>query len=223
MVTDMVMDTAMDMATATLPRAGIMKILKIQRKVVFFAEIKKPTLEVTSLNLSGLLLITPKIHLDARGYFFESFREDELMKFGFEERFVQENESKSNASVIRGLHMQSPPFAQDKLIRVVRGAIYDVAVDLRTSSPTYGHYCGVYLNGDNRLSLLVPKGFAHGFCCLENDTIVQYRCTDYYNGKSECGVKWNDPDLNIEWPITSAVVSEKDEKLPLLRDFKSPF
>jgi dTDP-4-dehydrorhamnose 3,5-epimerase len=173
--------------------------------------------------LRDLLILEPTIFADERGYFFESFRASLLEERGYSLNFVQDNESKSDRGVVRGLHMQAPPHAQDKLLRVVSGAIYDVAVDLRWGSPTYGQYFGLELNESNKSMLFVPKGFAHGFACLKDQTVVQYKCSNYYHKASECGIAWNDPTVGINWPVTEAVLSEKDLALPLLKDFKSPF
>lgn len=178
---------------------------------------------LTETPLSGLLILQPTVHADERGYFFESFRASLLQQRGYDLRFVQDNESKSNKGAVRGLHLQASPYGQDKLLRVVRGAIFDVAVDVRTASPTYGEYFGIELNEENKTTLFIPQGFAHGFCCLEDNTIVQYKCSNYYNKSSECGVSWSDPDIGIDWPVTDPIVSKKDAELPRLKDFKSPF
>ena len=178
---------------------------------------------ISSTPLDGLLIIEPKVFEDRRGYFFESFRLSALREFGVDLSFVQDNESSSNANVIRGLHLQSPPYGQAKLVRVVRGAIYDVAVDVRKESPTYGQYFGIELNEKNRTSFFIPEGFAHGFSCLADNTIVQYKCSNYYNKASECGLIWNDPDLNIDWKVSNPIISEKDEILSRFKDFNSPY
>lgn len=173
--------------------------------------------------LQGLLIIEPKVIRDDRGYFFESFRKSILSDRGIDIDFVQDNESMSNKGTIRGLHLQAPPFGQDKLLRVVRGSIYDVVVDVRKDSPTYGQSYGVELNGSNNLLFFIPQGFAHGFCCLEDQTIVQYKCSDYYDKDSEMGILWNDTALGIDWPTNNPVVSDKDKAHPVLADFNSPF
>lgn len=178
---------------------------------------------ISSTPLDGLLIIEPSVFADERGYFFESFRLSALRENGVNENFVQDNESCSNANVIRGLHLQSPPYGQAKLVRVVRGAIYDVAVDVRKESPTYGHFFGIELNEKNKTSFFIPEGFAHGFSCLADNTIVQYKCSNYYNKASECGLIWNDPALNIDWKVSNPIISEKDEILPFLKDFNSPY
>jgi len=173
--------------------------------------------------LQGLLILQPTVHSDERGYFCERFRASLLEAHGYDLRFVQDNESKSNKGAVRGLHLQAPPFGQDKLLRVVRGAIYDVAVDVRKDSPTYGKYFGIELNEGNKTTLFIPQGFAHGFCCLEDNSIVQYKCSNYYDKSSECGVAWDDPEIGIEWPVADPIVSEKDAMLPHMADFNSPF
>lgn len=165
----------------------------------------------------------PNVLHDERGYFFESLRLSMLEELGFDQSFVQENESMSHKGTLRGLHFQAPPFAQGKLIRVVSGSILDLAVDLRPSSQTYGQSFSIELSGKNKTSFYIPPGFAHGFYCFEDNTIVQYKCTDYYNRDSEMGILWNDPHLAIEWPEGDKIISEKDKTLPLFQDFQSPF
>ncbi|HAW20106.1 MAG TPA: dTDP-4-dehydrorhamnose 3,5-epimerase [Flavobacteriales bacterium] len=180
-------------------------------------------MKIKRTKIEGLILFEPTVFSDERGYFFENFRQEFLEESGVDLNFVQENESMSNAGSLRGLHLQAPPFAQDKLIRVVRGAILDVAVDVRKQSPTYGAHVAIELNEKNKHSFLVPKGFAHGFYCLEDNTIVQYKCSAYYNKDSEIGIIWNDPDIGIEWPQGPRILSKKDTVLPMFSDFKSPF
>jgi len=178
---------------------------------------------ITETPIDGLLIFSPIVIKDNRGYFFENFRSSWLEERGIKARFVQDNESKSDKNVLRGLHLQAPPYAQAKLLRVVRGSIYDVAVDLRKNSLTFGQYYGIELNEKNKTMLYIPEGFGHGFCCLEDQSIVQYKCSNYYNKASEIGVAWNDPEIQIEWPTKSPLISEKDEVLPNLSDFISPF
>ncbi|MEX2597427.1 MAG: dTDP-4-dehydrorhamnose 3,5-epimerase [Salibacteraceae bacterium] len=180
-------------------------------------------MNLVETSISGLLVIEPTIFSDDRGYFFESFRLSALAEHGIKVGFVQDNESKSNRGALRGLHLQAPPYAQAKLLRVVTGSIYDVAVDVRSDSPTYGKYFGLELSGENKKTLYIPEGFAHGFCCLENNTIVQYKCSNYYQPKSEMGLKWNDKNLGINWPDIDFIISEKDEQHPPLSDFNTPF
>ncbi len=178
---------------------------------------------ISETPIKGLLVFEPTVFKDERGYFFENFRLSWLEGRGVNTRFVQDNESKSDKNVLRGLHLQAPPFGQQKLLRVVKGAIYDVAVDLRKKSPTYGEYYGLELNEKNKAMLYIPEGFAHGFCCIEDDTIVQYKCSNYYNKASEIGIAWNDPEININWPVSNPLISEKDLILPSLDEFNSPF
>jgi len=173
--------------------------------------------------LPGLLLITPKVFQDHRGHFFESFREDVLSSHGLANNFVQDNQSLSNKGILRGLHFQAPPHAQGKFVRVISGAVLDVAVDIRKASPTYGQVAAVELNEQNFKMLYIPSGFAHGFLTLEDHTIFTYKCTDYYHPETEGGVRWNSPELNIPWNIEDPILSAKDEILPLFSEFISPF
>jgi dTDP-4-dehydrorhamnose 3,5-epimerase len=174
---------------------------------------------VRPLAIPDVKLIEPKVFRDERGFFSETFSERDLARVGLELRFVQDNHSLSNKrGVVRGLHFQIPPHAQDKLVRVTRGAIVDVAVDLREGSPTYGYYVSARISAENWLQILVPKGFAHGFCTLEPNTEVVYKVTDYYAADADRGVRWDDPALGIEWPVknSEAILSPKDAQLPAL-------
>lgn len=167
-------------------------------------------------DIAGLLVFEPQVFEDSRGYFFESFNEDTFKEQGIDCRWVQDNQSSSNYGVIRGLHYQLPPFAQSKLVRVLRGKILDVVVDIRKGSPTFGKsYCKV-LSAKNKRQLFIPKGFAHGFSVLSEKTEVLYKCDGLYNKKSEAGIIYNDPELNIDWriPAEDAIISEKDKQLP---------
>lgn len=170
-----------------------------------------------------MLIIEPRVLIDDRGYFFESFRQDRLREFGINEPFVQDNESKSEKNVLRGLHFQKPPYAQGKLVRVVKGAVLDVAVDIRQKSATFGQWFSHELTEENKTMLWIPVGFAHGFLTLRNETIFQYKCTNYYNQESEGSILWNDPDLNIQWNVKNPNISDKDQKAPLLNQLNSPF
>jgi dTDP-4-dehydrorhamnose 3,5-epimerase len=174
-------------------------------------------------KIEGLLLIEPDVFPDDRGYFYESYQKEKFRMLGIEANFVQDNESMSMKAVVRGLHFQSPPFAQGKLARVVRGSVMDVAVDLRKNFVTYGRWDSAILSAENKLMMWIPEGFAHGFFVLEENTIFQYKCTNYYNRESENCIVWNDPDLKIDWGIQNPVVSEKDLQGVLFRDLKSPF
>ena len=180
-------------------------------------------MEIIKTPLEGLLIIKPDVFEDERGYFFESFNYGKFHKLGLDLKFLQDNESKSKKGVLRGLHFQAPPFAQGKLVRVMRGSVLDVAVDIRKNSPTYGKWESIVLSGQNKWMYWIPEGFAHGFVTLEDDTIFFYKCTNIYNKESEGSILWNDPDLNINWGIQDPVISGKDKISPEFRDFTSPF
>lgn len=178
------------------------------------------------LEIAGLILFRPRKFADARGYFVETFNARAYREAGVATDFVQDNQSLSvDAGTIRGLHFQTPPEPQAKLIRVLAGAVYDVAVDLRGGSPTYGRWCAVTLTADGGEQLFVPRGFAHGFCTIEPNTLVAYKVDGYYAPACDSGLGWDDPDLAIPWPVAgkSAIVSDKDAKLPSFKAFKSPF
>jgi len=179
-------------------------------------------MQIESL-LSGLYLIKPKVFEDHRGHFFESFREDVLRENGVETNFVQDNQSLSQKGILRGLHFQAPPFSQGKLVRVLKGAVLDVALDIRKESETYGKFVCVELTEKNYQMLYIPPGFAHGFLTLEDNTIFTYKCTDYYHPEVEGGVLWNSPELSIPWNIDNPVLSAKDIVLPTFSEFVSPF
>lgn len=177
-------------------------------------------------QLAGLYLIEPKIWRDERGYFFESFQQKQFEEAGIDAVFVQDNQSLSQKGTLRGLHAQSEPFAQGKLVRVIQGKVLDVAVDIRKNSPTYGQHVAVELSGENFKMLWIPPGFLHGFLTLEDQTIFSYKVSGgLYNKASEIGVIWNDPDLAIDWQLNEGqiILSEKDKLLPAFSDFKSPF
>jgi len=180
-------------------------------------------MEISAFEIEGPLLITPKVFHDDRGYFYESYNETQMLANGIPYKFLQDNQSCSRKGVLRGLHFQAPPFEQGKLVRVIRGSVLDVAVDIRKSSPTYGQYIGVTLSEVNQKMLWIPPGFAHGFLSLEEDTIFLYKCTNVYDKASEGGLIWNDPDLRIDWGITDPLVSPRDLELPALHQFNSPF
>jgi dTDP-4-dehydrorhamnose 3,5-epimerase len=178
-------------------------------------------MRITEL-LPNLLLIEPKVFEDHRGHFFESYRQDALIDYG-NPTFVQDNQSLSHAGILRGLHFQREPHAQGKFVRVITGAVLDVALDIRKSSPTYGQFVAEKLTAANKRMLYIPPGFAHGFLTLEDNTIFTYKCTDYYAPASEGGVLWNSPSLNIPWGVEHPVLSAKDEILPDFSVFESPF
>jgi dTDP-4-dehydrorhamnose 3,5-epimerase len=180
-------------------------------------------MEIISTPIQDLLIIKPDIFKDERGYFFESYNYEKFEKILGNIHFVQDNESKSQAGVLRGLHFQKPPFAQGKLVRVIKGSVIDVAVDLRKDSPTFGKYFKVELSEENKLMYWIPPGFAHGFYTLSDDTIFSYKCTQVYNKESETSLRWNDPYLKIDWNVLSPILSAKDLEAPLFNDFINPF
>ena len=173
--------------------------------------------------ISGLILLQPAVFNDDRGCFFESYNHNEFKNLGIEDSFVQDNQSCSKKNVIRGLHFQIPPFAQAKLVRVVKGSVWDVAVDLRKESSTYGQHFSVLLSAENQIQFYIPVGFAHGFAALEEDTILIYKCSNFYHKESEKNIIYNDKDLNIKWNIKNPIVSEKDLQGVCFKDFISPF
>ncbi|WP_299580278.1 dTDP-4-dehydrorhamnose 3,5-epimerase [uncultured Sunxiuqinia sp.] len=182
-------------------------------------------MEITETPIAGLLVLTPRVFQDERGYFLETFNAKELVKAGIDRPFVQDNESKSSRGVIRGLHYQLAPYAQAKLVRVIEGNVFDVAVDLRKDSPTFGQWYGVELSGENKKQFYVPRGFAHGFSVLSETAVFAYKCDGYYHPQSERGISYNDPELQIDWRIDKqeALISEKDQANPLFRDAEYNF
>jgi dTDP-4-dehydrorhamnose 3,5-epimerase len=174
-------------------------------------------------EIQDLVLIHPRVYEDERGYFFESYNKNAFAAAGITEEFVQDNQSLSQPGVLRGLHFQSGDFAQSKLVRVIKGSVLDVAVDIRAGSPTYGKHFAVELNERNKLMLYIPVGFAHGFLTLSENTIFSYKCGNVYHKDSEGGIMWNDPDLNINWGIIDPVLSEKDKNNEQFSSFNSPF
>ena len=203
-------------------------------------------MNVIKTNIHGVLIIEPRVFTDTRGYFFESFSQREFDEkvapiLGHKVTFVQDNESKSSYGVMRGLHFQRPPFTQSKLVRCVKGAVLDVAVDIRKGSPTYGQHVAVILAGENMLGapspfgegwdeavhrqFFIPKGFAHGFAVLSETAVFQYKCDEFYHPEADGGISILDDSLGIDWrtPMDKAILSEKDTKHPLLKDFDSPF
>ena len=183
-------------------------------------------MKIESLAIPAVKLIEPRRFGDARGFFSETWSHRALAEAGLDIAFVQDNHSLSREKgVVRGLHFQRPPSAQGKLVRVVRGAVLDVAVDIRAGSPSYGQHVSAVLSAENWRQLWVPRGFAHGFCTLEPDTEVIYKVDAYYDRAADAGILWNDPALNIEWPVseTDAVLSEKDRAAPRLSEIDAPF
>ena len=177
-------------------------------------------MDIVKTEINDILIIEPKVFGDNRGYFFESFSEKDFSSQVREVKFVQDNESKSRYGVLRGLHFQKPPHAQSKLVRVVKGAVLDVAVDIRRGSPTFGQHVAVELTEDNHRQLFIPRGFAHGFAVLSEEVIFQYKCDNFYAPQSEGAIAWDDPDLEIDWriPVDKVVLSEKDMANPRLKD-----
>lgn len=182
-------------------------------------------MNVISTNIDGVVIIEPRVFEDARGYFFESFSQREFNEKVKPVDFVQDNESKSTFGVIRGLHFQRPPYAQSKLVRCVRGAVLDVAVDIRKESPTYGQHVAVELTEDNHRQIFIPKGFAHGFAVLSDIAVFQYKCDEFYHPEADGGISILDNSLGIDWriPTDKALLSEKDTKHVCLKDFDTPF
>ena len=179
--------------------------------------------KVTPQRIPEVLLIEPAIHADFRGYFKECYNQKDFDEFLPDVRFVQDNESMSQKGVIRGLHFQDPPFAQAKLVRVVKGAVLDVAVDIRKNSPTCGKHYALELNETDKTMIFIPEGFAHGFLSLADNTILLYKCTQVYNKDSEKCILWDDPDLNINWGINNPIVSEKDKNSHYFAKYSSLF
>lgn len=182
-------------------------------------------MNVIKTEIPDVLILEPRVFNDARGYFFESYSQRVFDQEVGLVRFVQDNESKSSYGVLRGLHFQKPPFAQAKLVRVIRGRVLDVAVDIRVGSPTYGKWVSCELTEDNHRQFFIPQGFAHGFSVLSETAVFQYKCDNFYNPQSEGAIIWNDPQLNIDWqlPEQDILLSDKDRLNPFLADFQSPF
>ena len=180
-------------------------------------------MEVIETKIKNLLILKPKVFADTRGYFFESYNADVFKQNGIISNFVQDNQSLSNAGVLRGLHFQAPPFDQGKLVRVISGAVLDVAVDIRKDSPTYGEHVALELTEENKTMFYIPTGFAHGFLTLRDNTIFSYKCTNVYNKSSEGCVLWNDANLKINWNVTNPILSEKDLVGTPFKEFNSPF
>ncbi|HOT45134.1 MAG TPA: dTDP-4-dehydrorhamnose 3,5-epimerase [Spirochaetota bacterium] len=172
----------------------------------------------TNLEINGLVMVEPRVFPDDRGFFLESYKESDFARAGIPFRFVQDNHSRSIRNVIRGLHFQRPPRAQGKLVRVIRGKVWDVAVDIRKGSPTYRRWVGVELSEENKLMIFIPPGFAHGFVALTDDVHIMYKCTEEYDAALDGGIRWDDPDIGVAWPVKDPVVSDKDRVLPYLRE-----
>ena len=174
--------------------------------------------EFKRLEISDVILIKPKVFGDERGFFMETYKKSDFEKMGIKGEFIQDNHSKSKYGVLRGLHFQKDPYAQAKIVRCIRGVIYDVAVDLRKDSPTFGKYVGVILSEFNKYQLYIPRGFAHGFAVLSDVAEVAYKVDNIYAPNHEGGLIWNDPDVGIKWPIEDPILSEKDKKWPTLKE-----
>lgn len=182
-------------------------------------------MNIIKTEIEGIVIIEPRVFRDARGYFFESYSKREFDENVCQVDFVQDNESCSTRGVVRGLHFQRPPYAQKKLLRCVRGAVLDVAVDIRKGSPTYGRHVAVELSEDNKRELFIPEGFAHGFAVLSDVTVFHYKCSEFYHPEADAGISVLDESLGIDWPfdLSQAILSEKDLKQPKLSSFDSPF
>ena len=182
-------------------------------------------MEVIKTLIEGVVIIEPRLFKDDRGYFFEAFSQREFEEKVCKTTFVQDNESKSSYGVIRGLHFQKPPFAQSKLVRVVKGAVLDVAVDIRKDSPTFGQHVAVELTEENHRQFFIPRGFAHGFSVLSEEVVFQYKCDNLYAPKCDGAIAWDDPELGIDWriPMDKAILSEKDRKHPILKELNFTF
>ncbi len=176
-------------------------------------------MQIERTNLPGVLIVRPDVFPDPRGFFLESYNQETFTTHGLDTVFVQDNHSKSKRDTLRGLHFQLEPAGQVKLLRVVRGAIWDVAVDIRAGSPTFGQWCGVELSEGNFLQLYIPVGFAHGFCVLSDEADVLYKTSHVYSRQHERGLRWNDPQLGVRWPITEPVLSERDQQAATLAEY----
>jgi dTDP-4-dehydrorhamnose 3,5-epimerase len=175
-------------------------------------------MNVNKTDIEGLCIIKPAVFGDERGFFYESYNSNRYREVGIPDVFVQDNVSVSKKGVIRGLHYQTPPFAQGKLVSVLRGRVLDVAVDIRTGSPTFGRYVAVELSDENHRQFWIPAGFAHGFVSLEDDTLFAYKCTNVYSKEHDRGIRWDDPAIGINWQVSEPIISEKDQTHPLLAD-----
>lgn len=180
-------------------------------------------MDIITVDIPGLLVLEPQAFSDERGFFMETYSRDRYQAAGISGDFFQDNLSCSKKGVIRGLHYQAPPFAQGKLVSVIRGCVLDVAVDIRAGSPTYGRHVAVKLSAENRKQFWIPAGFAHGFVALEDDTIFAYKCTAPYSKGHDRGIRFNDPMIGIEWGVEDPIVSEKDRQHPLLEDAAQEF
>ena len=183
------------------------------------------SMNVIKTDIEGVVIIEPRVFSDNRGYFFEAYSQRDFDREVRPIRFIQDNESRSQKGVLRGLHYQKWPFAQSKLVRVISGAVLDVAVDIRKGSPTYGKHVSCLLTGENKRQFFIPRGFAHGFSVLSDEAVFQYKCDNFYHPESEGAIAWDDPELGIDWMLKpgEVILSEKDKDHPLLADTDSPF
>ena len=180
-------------------------------------------MQIVETNIKDLIVIETSVYHDTRGFFLETYNKAAYSKLGINFEFLQDNLSLSKKNVLRGMHLQNPPFDQGKLVRVIKGSVLDVVIDLRKASPTYGQHFKIELNDRNNKALWVPSGFAHGFAALEDNTLFSYKCTNVYNKDSEVSILWNDPELGIDWEINDPIISEKDQQANLFRHFVSKF
>ena len=180
-------------------------------------------MEIIEPHIKGLLVLKPKIYKDNRGYFLETWNQESFKNIGIDVNFSQDNQSLSKKGVVRGLHFQNPPYAQGKLVRVIKGEVLDVALDIRKNSITYGKYFSIKLSGENHVMFWIPPGFAHGFSTLKDDTIFSYKCTNPYNQKSENSISCMDPELAIDWKIKKPIISQKDQEAQFFSNFISKF
>ena len=180
-------------------------------------------MKIINTKIPSVLILEPVIWQDERGFFYESYRQDQLRQAGINCIFVQDNHSRSKKGVLRGLHYQIEPQGMDKLVRVIAGEVYDVAVDIRRSSSTFGQWVGEVLSADNKKQIFIPRGFAHGFCVLSAWAEVEYKCSCFYAPRYERGIRWNDPKLDITWPVKKPIISAKDNQFPLFKDQKDIF
>ena len=176
-------------------------------------------MEIKEISLLGLFVIIPHTHRDKRGYFFESFRGDLMKKYNLPTSYIQDNQSKSEGGTLRGLHYQLK-YPQGKLVRVSFGKVYDVAVDIRKGSPTFGQYYGTILSDENHIAMFIPEGFAHGYSVLSDTAIFQYKCTNIYHKEDEYGIRWDDLEIDIDWKISNPTLSKKDSNLPFLKNIQ---
>ena len=176
-------------------------------------------MNVKTTDLPGVLILEPKVFSDTRGFFLETYNKEKYFAAGLPLEFVQDNLSFSSRGVLRGLHYQNP-HAQGKLVYVLQGEVWDVAVDIRRDSPQFGQWTAITLSSDNKKQFYIPPGFAHGFCVLSETALFAYKCTDFYHPECDAGVRWNDPDIGIAWPVADPILSEKDKRQPLLKDMR---